>query len=78
MLYVYALQSGEDVRFIRKILDSAGGAHVRIISKVENEAGMRNIDEIIQVGKATVVLLANYPDQLLLMALSASDFCELC
>jgi pyruvate kinase len=35
------------VRFIRKVLDEAGGQDVRIISKIENEAGVRNIDEII-------------------------------
>jgi hypothetical protein len=31
------VQSGEDVRFIRKTLDDAGGQNVRIISKIENE-----------------------------------------
>ncbi|KAJ1479371.1 Pyruvate/Phosphoenolpyruvate kinase-like domain-containing protein [Baffinella frigidus] len=32
------VQSGNDVRFIRKILDEAGGFDVKIISKIENEA----------------------------------------
>ena len=38
----------DDVRLIRKVLDEAGGSHVKIISKIENEAGLRNIDVIIQ------------------------------
>ena len=41
------VQSGADVDFIRKTLDDAGGQHVAIISKIENEAGLENIDEII-------------------------------
>jgi pyruvate kinase len=31
-----ALQSAQDVRFIREVLDKAGGQRVRIISKIEN------------------------------------------
>jgi pyruvate kinase len=42
------VQSGEDVRFIRKTLDDAGGQDVKIICKIENEAGLANIDEIIR------------------------------
>ncbi|KAJ1479374.1 pyruvate kinase [Baffinella frigidus] len=42
------VQSGDDVRFIRKTLDEAGGQNVKIISKIENEAGLANIDEIIR------------------------------
>jgi pyruvate kinase len=49
MDYVAAsfVQSGADVDFIRKTLDDAGGQNVKIISKIENEAGLENIDEII-------------------------------
>jgi pyruvate kinase len=49
MDYVAAsfVQSGADVDFIRKTLDDAGGQNVKIISKIENEAGLENIDDII-------------------------------
>ena len=42
------VQSGEDVRLIRKILDEHGGTHVKIISKIENEEGVTNIDDILK------------------------------
>lgn len=38
------VQSGEDVRFIRKTLDDAGGQTIQIISKIENMAGLENFD----------------------------------
>ena len=41
------VQSGNDVDFIRRVLDDAGGFKVKIISKIENEAGLTNIDDII-------------------------------
>ncbi|GLC60287.1 hypothetical protein PLESTB_001594600 [Pleodorina starrii] len=41
------VQSAEDVRLIRRVLDEAGGYFVKIIAKIENEAGLRNIDEIL-------------------------------
>lgn len=41
------MQSGDDVRHIRSVLDEAGGHNVRIISKIENEAGMENYDDIL-------------------------------
>jgi pyruvate kinase len=49
MDYVAAsfVQSGADVDFIRSTLDKVGGQHVKIISKIENEAGLEHIDEII-------------------------------
>ncbi|KIY96424.1 pyruvate kinase [Monoraphidium neglectum] len=42
------VQSGDDVRFIRKVLDNSGGAFVRIISKIENEAGLEHFDDILR------------------------------
>eukprot|EP00961_Rhodomonas_salina_P109877 1478742-Rhodomonas_salina.1 len=42
------VQTGEDVRMIRRTLDEAGGQGVKIICKIENEAGLVNIDEIIR------------------------------
>jgi len=49
MDYVAAsfVQSGDDVKFIRKTLDDVGGTNVQIISKIENEAGLEHIDAII-------------------------------
>ncbi len=43
------VQKVEDVQLIRKVLKEAGGEHIKIISKIENEIGLRNIDDIIQV-----------------------------
>jgi pyruvate kinase len=42
------VQSADDVIFIRKILDEAGGENVKIISKIENVAGLENFDEILE------------------------------
>jgi pyruvate kinase len=36
------VQSKEDVLHIRKVLDEAGGQNVKIISKIENLAGLEN------------------------------------
>ena len=41
------VQTGEDVQLIRKTLDDAGGQHVQIICKIENEEGLANIDDIL-------------------------------
>jgi pyruvate kinase len=43
------VQSKQDVQFIRKVLDDAGGQSVRIISKIENQEGLKNFDEILEV-----------------------------
>jgi len=42
------VQTGEDVRVVRQILDDNGGANIQIISKIENEEGMRNFDDILR------------------------------
>jgi hypothetical protein len=34
---------------IRRVLDEAGGQAVRIISKIENEAGLEHLDDILRV-----------------------------
>ena len=49
MDYVAAsfVQSAEDVRFIRRVLDEAGGHKIKIISKIENFEGLRNYDDIL-------------------------------
>ena len=43
------MQSRADVEFIRRTLDAAGGHHIKIISKIENQAGLDHYDEILDV-----------------------------
>lgn len=40
------VQSKADVLFIRKVLDDAGGQDIKIISKIENMAGLENFDGV--------------------------------
>merc|ERR1719230_2429408 len=40
------IQSAEDVRFVRSILGAAGKG-IQIVSKIENESGLLNFDEIL-------------------------------
>jgi pyruvate kinase len=49
------VQSAEDVKFIRGILDDAGGKNVKIISKIENQAGLQNFDEILKYTDGVMV-----------------------
>ena len=46
--------SAEDVQFIRKTLDLPGRS-IKIISKIENEEGVKNIDAIIQESDGIMV-----------------------
>ncbi|MEW5302336.1 MAG: hypothetical protein WDW36_005135 [Sanguina aurantia] len=60
MDYVAAsfVQSADDVRFIRQVLDSApcgGGERVKIISKIENAEGLVNYDEILRESDGIMV-----------------------
>eukprot|EP00854_Cymbomonas_tetramitiformis_P018551 gene18552-22148_t len=57
MDYVAAsfVQTGEDVQYIRKILDDAGGTQVKIISKIENEEGLANFDDILKYTDGVMV-----------------------
>lgn len=49
------IRKGQDVVAIRKILGHFGGERIRIISKIENEEGVKNIDEIIKLSDAVMV-----------------------
>ncbi|KAL6747633.1 pyruvate kinase [Haematococcus lacustris] len=49
------VQSKADVQFIRRILDEAGGQHIKIISKIENAEGLANFDEILEVTDGIMV-----------------------
>ena len=42
------VQSADDVRTIRKVLLESNQAHVKIIAKIENQAGLNNFDEILE------------------------------
>lgn len=48
------VQKADDVLAIRKILEDAGSS-IGIISKIENEAGVKHIDEIINVSDGVMV-----------------------
>jgi pyruvate kinase len=49
------VQSKEDVMIIRRVLDAAGGKHIQIISKIENEEGLKNFEEILEVTDGVMV-----------------------
>ena len=49
------VQCGADVQMVRKILDENGGETIQIISKIENEEGMRNFDEILKYTDGVMV-----------------------
>ncbi len=49
------VRSVEDVDMIRKFLDNNGGHKVSIISKIENQQGLDNIHDIIEVTDAIMV-----------------------
>ena len=55
------VQSAEDVQFIRRILDEAGGTHVKIISKIENQAGLINFDDILKYTDGVMVARGLWP-----------------
>eukprot|EP00932_Pfiesteria_piscicida_P015686 SRR837773.2826.p2 GENE.SRR837773.2826~~SRR837773.2826.p2 ORF type:complete len:481 (-),score=185.61 SRR837773.2826:44-1438(-) len=48
------VQSAEDVQMIRKTL-GVRGRNIKIISKIENEAGLKNFDEIVEASDAIMV-----------------------
>ena len=49
------VQCGADVQMVRKILDENGGETIQIISKIENEEGMRNFDDILKYTDGVMV-----------------------
>ncbi|MBQ8510910.1 MAG: pyruvate kinase [Clostridia bacterium] len=48
-------QCAEDIEKIRALLEKHGNHDIRIIAKIENAAGVENIDEIIKVSDAIMV-----------------------
>lgn len=49
------VRRADDVREIRSILDNAGGQSIQIIAKIENQEGMDNLDEILEVVDSIMV-----------------------
>jgi len=49
------VRKAADVLAIRKILEENNGNHIQIISKIENQEGMDNLDEIIEVSDGLMV-----------------------
>lgn len=49
------IRKADDVIEIRKVLEENGGQHIEIISKIENQQGVDNIDEIIQASDGIMV-----------------------
>ena len=45
----------QDVLEIRNLLKENGGEHIRIISKIENQEGVDNFDEILEVSDGIMV-----------------------
>ena len=48
------VQTGSDVESIRQLLGAAG-SHIKIISKIENEAGLKNFDDILEKSDGIMV-----------------------
>ncbi len=49
------IRKAADVQYIRNLLDTNGGESVKIISKIENQEGVDNIDEIIKASDAIMI-----------------------
>ena len=49
------VRKGDDIREIRSILKERGVDHVQIISKIENQEGMTNLDDIIEASDGIMV-----------------------
>ena len=49
------IRSAEDVLKIRRVLEENGGGQMHIISKIENQQGVENIDKILEASDGTMV-----------------------
>lgn len=49
------VRSEEDVKKLRKLLNANGGSRVKIIAKIENASGIRNLDKILDVADGAMV-----------------------
>lgn len=55
--YIFAsfVRRADDVKQIRKLLDDNGGQEIGIISKIESQEGIENLDEIIELSDGIMV-----------------------
>ncbi|MGI9432327.1 MAG: pyruvate kinase [Myxococcota bacterium] len=49
------MQRADDVEAIRGFLEGLGGEHIRIIAKIENREGLKNLDAIVEAADGTMV-----------------------
>ena len=49
------IRKAEDVRNLRQLLAENGGQHIKIISKIENQEGLENFEEILKETDAVMV-----------------------
>jgi pyruvate kinase len=49
------IRKAEDVKEVRRVLDENGGESIKIISKIENQEGIDNFDEILELSDAIMV-----------------------
>jgi len=49
------IRKADDVRAVRSVLDENGGSNIQIISKIENQEGVDNFDEILELSDAIMV-----------------------
>ncbi|GKU79206.1 pyruvate kinase [Paenibacillus sp. L3-i20] len=55
MIAVSFVRKAEDILHVRQLLEQANAGHVQIISKIENEEGVENLDSIIEVSDGIMV-----------------------
>ena len=49
------IRKASDVAEVRRVLDENGGEHIKIISKIENQEGIDNFDEILELSDGIMV-----------------------
>lgn len=49
------VRTGQDVRNLKKLLADNNGSHIKVISKIENQEGLENFDEILKETDAVMV-----------------------
>jgi len=49
------VRKGADIKNLRQLLSDNGGQHIKIISKIENQEGLENYDEILQLTDGIMV-----------------------
>jgi len=55
MIAASFIRTAQDVRNLKKLLNDNGGSHIKIISKIENQQGLQNFEEILVETDAVMV-----------------------